>query len=303
MPIIPNEICPCRPDLPTDSPAIAFLTERVDLMKRIFLLLSVCATLGTAGCCCCHGHNDCIDDCQGGYVQQGYDCPPDCDGHRHRHCKLFHHKKSRDCQKDGPCQDEDQIQTVDGYPVEGRYSAEGRCQADGRCKTKGRRGKHRKSCPHCGREFAGVVPGGVSPCCGESLIGDDCNGILQAGYAPGMCGDCCGNGLSAGCDCLNGNCGVPGGCATGNCNTGIPGAPGGCATGNCGTTAPTPAPGTSAMSHPYDELQALQAAGWSIVPTPGSSTTGSAAPNGMEPVPAPPSAPATFVPVKPAGAR
>lgn len=258
-------------------------------MKRIFLLLSVCAVLGTAGCCC-HGHNDCMDDC-GNYSQGGYG--EGCDGGRHRHCNLFRHRQ-RNC-PDGGCQVDGQVQAVDGYQGgvqyvgDAGYQGDGRCQSSG-CRSKLRRHRHRKSCPQCGREYVGGVQGAISPCCGESMCdccGGDC-GVTQAGFCSG--GDC----GAMGGNCQGGNCG---GCANGNCGGAAP-APGAVPPG-----APTPA--TTSMSHPYDELQALQAAGWTIMESPGaSSPTTVNSGSTLEPVPAPPtSMTAPPVPVRPAGSR
>lgn len=244
---------------------------------RILLLLSACAALGVAGCCC-HGQNSCGNDygCNnnGAY---GDGCQQaNCNQKRHH---LFHHK-NREC-------------------------ADNDCSANGKCRLKG------KGCRN-------KTPGHV--CTAECSAGGNCNGMqcgdVQLGDAGccGMDGNVMQTGCTSSCDggCGCGNNTTFGGCANGQCG----GAPtGGCASGNCGSGAPTPTPvpGNSTTStQPYDELQALQAAGWTIMPSQGGTSNLMPTPappvpsaSVSEPVAAPPAmAGQTFVaPVRPAGSR
>lgn len=231
-------------------------------MKRIFLLLSAIAALGTAGCCCCQGYNTCGDNSYGYNSNYGYNngafnnngCSDDgcqmAGGPRQRHQNC---RNDRDCGCD-------------------------KCQSKNKCKLRGRRCRNNSPGHVCNADCYG---GGVCEQCGMQLgdagcCGMDC-GVIQTGCS----GDC--------------GCGMQGGCASGNCG----GAPtGGCASGNCGNSmapsmSPTPVPvnpPTTSSTNSYDpELQALQAAGWTIMPSTSSSSSNSATSN-----PTPIQAPMTF---------
>lgn len=250
-------------------------------MKRIYLLITACLAAGAAGCCC-HGHNSCLNE---------YDCPQTVQEqrvsqHHHHHHQIFHRRRDQECAKGDNC----------------------------RLRNSGSRtGRGAGGCPGCPECCAALAA-----CSDAGCDSGDCGMIQQAGFISEGCG-CGGAMTSSGCG--GGQCG-DGGCASGNCGSGMPQMPsGGCASGNCGgtpTPAPTPSPspaGTNQASmQGYDELQALQAAGWTIMPSPGGSpaTTPLASSPSLltpfsqnaEPVPAPGIGSGTFhAPLKPASAR